>query len=62
MMIQGIFFKSDYIHYICAAYRDIYAASVDIEDPCPKVIKLVSCLTQLSTKIQQLIKTKIPNS
>ena len=30
--------------------------------PCPEVIKLFSCSTQLSTKFQLLIKTKIPTN
>ena len=30
--------------------------------PGPEVIKLFSCSTQLSTKFQLLIKTKIPTS
>ena len=36
--------------------RSIYA---DNEVPGPEVIKLFSCSTQLSTKFQLLIKTKI---
>ena len=32
----------------------------DISIPGPEIIKLFSCSTQLSTKFQLLIKTKIP--
>ena len=40
---------------------DIELAS-DISITGPKVIKLFSCSTQLSTKFQLLIKTKIPTN
>ena len=36
--------------------------STSPEGPCPEVIKLFSCSTQLSTKFPLLIKTKIPNN
>ena len=34
----------------------------ELQLPGPEVIKLFSCLTQLSTKFQLLIKTKIPTN
>ena len=40
---------------------DIELAS-DISITGPEVIKLFSCSTQLSTKFQLLIKTKIPTN
>ena len=38
------------------------AASRESLFPCPEVIKLFSCSTQLSSKFQLLIKTKIPSN
>ena len=35
---------------------------VSISSPGPEVIKLFSCSTQLSSKFQLLIKTKIPTN
>ena len=40
----------------------VYSLVFPLRRPCPKVIKLVSCSTQMSTKIQLLIKTKIPTN
>ena len=36
--------------------------SVNVAFPGPEVIKLFSCSTQLSTKFQLLMKTKIPTN
>ena len=40
----------------------VLAVIDDKHTPGPEVIKLFSCLTQLSTKFQLLIKTKIPKN
>ena len=40
----------------------LHVIDIDLLIPGPEVIKLFSCSTQLSTKFQLLIKTKIPKS
>ena len=52
-------------NHVCTLIGSLVHSDIHVPaayHPGPQVIKLISCSTQLSTKFQPLIKTKIPTN
>ena len=61
MFLASIFFQNDFFQKYLSETPSVNVKQFGSRSG-PEVIKLFSCSTQLSTKFQLLIKTKIPTN